>query len=296
MSESLASVGFIGLGIMGMPMAGHLARAGHPVTVFNRTLSKAEGARSFGARVAGNPRDLASGCRYLITMVTDGDAIRGMMEGADGLLSTEKRDLTWIQMSTIDVPSTREFAEAAEKKGWSFLDCPVTGSKKQVEAAELILLTGGEPKVLEDCRPLLLRLGKAVVHAGGVGAGTALKLCMNLVVAQMTTALAEAAALATAEGIDPAKVFEVIKQSPALDCGYFRIKEEAVLKRNFTPAFSLVNMLKDVRFMTAEAGRRGLPLPVTSAVQSVMEKSLSEGHGPDDLMSVYLTLRRGRKE
>ncbi len=296
MSEELATVGFIGLGIMGLPMAGHLARAGYPVTVYNRTPSKSEGALLFGARVARNPRDLASECRYLITMVTDGNAIRGIMEGPEGILSTEKRDLTWIQMSTIDLPSTHEFADAAEKKGWSFLDCPVTGSKKQVEESELILLAGGKPKVLEDCRALLLRLGKTVVHAGDVGAGTALKLCVNLVLAQMTTAMAEAAALATAEGIDPAKVFEVIKQSPALDCGYFRIKEESVLNWNFPPAFSLANMLKDVRFMTAEAGRRGQSLPVTSAVQAVMERSLAEGHGPEDLMSIYLTLCRGRKQ
>jgi 3-hydroxyisobutyrate dehydrogenase-like beta-hydroxyacid dehydrogenase len=171
----------------------------------------------------------------------------------------------------------------------------VAGSKKQVEAAQLILLAGGEDAVVGDCRPLLLKMGKHVAHAGGVGAGTALKLCMNLIVAQMSTALAESVTLAEAAGVDPAKIFEVIKQSPALDCGYFRIKETALLKKDFAPAFSLANMLKDVRFMNEEAASRGARLPVNQAVQALMETALAEGYGEKDLMSIYWSLRSGVK-
>lgn len=281
--SALPGVGFIGLGIMGMPMAGHLAAAGYPVTVWNRTAAKSEAAKGFGAKPVRTPREAADGARFLITMVTDPAAIRQAMDGPAGFLASMERGVTCIQMSTIDIVSTKTFAESAAKKGWAFLDCPVTGSKKQVEAAQLILLAGGEAEILEAARPLLLKMGRTVVHAGGVGAGAALKLCMNLIVAQMTTALAESAALAEGTGVDPAKIFEVLKNSPALDCGYFRIKEEALLKRDFSPAFSLANMLKDVRFMTAEAGRRGLDLPVTRSVQSLMEEALAANFGDRDL-------------
>ncbi len=289
--SDLPAVGFIGLGIMGFPMARHLSGAGYPVTVWNRNAAKADGAKSFGASVAKTPRVAVSGARFIITMVTGPDAIRQVMGGPDGFLSSDEKDDVWIQMSTIDIASTNEFAAAAKKKGWGFLDCPVTGSKKQVEAAQLILLAGGDAGVLDEARPLLLKMGKTVVHAGGVGAGAALKLCMNLIVAQMTTALVESASLAQATGVDPSKIFDVLKNSPALDNGYYRIKEEAVLKQNFSPAFSLANMLKDVRFMTKEAGRRGLKLPVTESVQSVMEDALAQGLGDQDLTVILKAAR-----
>jgi len=287
----LPPVGFLGLGIMGTPMARHLAAAGYPVTVYNRTPARAEAARaSFGARAAVSPKTAAEGARYVITMLTDAPAIDALMTGPDGFLAASNADAVWIQMSTIDVDSTRRFAEAARRKGWRFLDCPVTGSKKQVEAAQLILLAGGEAGLIDEAEPLLLKVGKTIVRAGDVGAGTSLKLCMNLIVAQMTTALAEATALAERLGVAPAKIFEVIKNSPALDSGYFRIKEGALLNRDFAPAFSLANMLKDVRFMNNEAGRRGLALPVNQAVQSLMETAAAEGRGGQDLSSILLTL------
>lgn len=281
--NDLPSIGFIGLGIMGFPMAKHLREAGYPVTVWNRGAAKADAAKSFGAKAAKTPREAASGARFVITMVTGPEAIRQVMNGPDGFLSSEAKNIVWIQMSTIDIASTGEFASAAKKKGWTFLDCPVTGSKKQVEAAQLILLAGGDARILNEARPLLLKMGKTIVHGGDVGSGTALKLCMNLIVAQMTTALAESAALAQSTGVDPAKIFEVLKNSPALDNGYYRIKEEAILRHNFSPAFSLANMLKDVRFMTKEAGERGLKLPVTESVQAVMEDALAQGLGEQDL-------------
>jgi 3-hydroxyisobutyrate dehydrogenase-like beta-hydroxyacid dehydrogenase len=125
--------------------------------------------------------------------------------------------------------------------------------------------------------------------------GTTLKLCMNLIVAQMTTALAESVALAEAAGLEPARIFDVVRQSTALDCGYFRIKEEALLKKDFQPAFSLDNLLKDVRFITKEASKRQLSLPVTNGALALLEESHQEGLGEKDVSAIYLTLAR-RKE
>ena len=156
----------------------------------------------------------------------------------------------------------------------------------------MILLAGAEEKDLQKIRPLISCMGKTVVHAGPVGAGTALKLCMNLIVAQMTTGLAEAVTLAEATGVHPKNIFDVLRSSPALDCGYFRIKEQAILKQDFSPAFSLANMLKDVRFMTKEASKRGTSLPVTKAVQGLLELASQEGYAHQDLMVLCRVLSR----
>jgi len=213
------------------------------------------------------------------------------MEGPEGFLAGAKKGLVWIQMSTLDIASTKVFAQIAETQGLVFVDCPVTGSKKQVEAADLILLTGTQAATLEFIRPVLLCLGKTVIETGSVGGGTALKLCMNLVVAQMTTALAEAVSLAEATGIDPAHIFQALRAAPALRCGYYDLKGEALLHKDFTPAFSLANLAKDVGFMVAEAQARGLELPVTEAVQKLLQKAKVQGHGEQDVAAVYLTLK-----
>jgi len=280
---------------MGLPMARHLAKAGYPVTVFNRTKEKTKAARSFGAKIADTSQEAAEGKHFLITMLTNPEAIRSVMEGPRGFLAASAPGLTWIQMSTVDVDSTLEFAKAAKRRGWDFIDCPVTGSKKQVEAAQLILEAGSEPEVLKRARPLLTCMGKTLIHAGPVGAGTTLKLCMNLIVAQMTTALAESAALAKASGLDPARIFEVLRQSTALDCGYYRMKEGAILNRDFQPSFSLDNMLKDVRFILKEAAKRQQPLPVTERASQLFEKASREGLGNQDVSAVYLALARPKE-
>ena len=279
---------------MGLPMARHLAKAGYPLKVYNRTGAKAAPAQAFGAQIVNTPREAATDVRVLVTMVTDPDAVSGLLKGRDGFLASPTPGVTWIQMSTLDIESVLTFAKKAAAKGWRFVDCPVTGSKKQVEAAELILLAGAEEKDLQKVRPLISCMGKTVVHAGPVGAGTALKLCMNLIVAQMTSALAEAVTLAEATGVNPKNIFEVLRNSPALDCGYFRIKEEAILKKDFSPAFSFANMLKDVRFMTQEASTRGISLPVTEGVKQLLELAAREGYSEQDVMAICRVL--GRKD
>src|ERR1017187_6080950 len=226
MCVALPSIGFLGLGIMGLPMARHLCDAGYHVTVFNRTDARTAQAQAFGAFAGTSPRHLAERCDILITMLTNPEAVRAVMEGPEGAWSHPKKGLVWIQMSTLDVESTLTLALEAARRGIVYVDAPVTGSKKQVESTELILLVGSLPEALAYVRPVLSRFGKTIMEAGPVGAGTALKLCMNLIVAQMTTALAESVALGEATGVRPEHIFDVLRSSPALDCGYFRIKEQ----------------------------------------------------------------------
>ncbi|HVO32686.1 MAG TPA: NAD(P)-dependent oxidoreductase, partial [Elusimicrobiota bacterium] len=177
-------IGFIGLGIMGLPMARHLRGDHYPVTVFNRTRSRAETAKDFGASIAGSPRELADRSEIVITMLTNPEAIRAVTDGPDGLFAHSRKQLTWIQMSTIDVQSTLSFARDAQARRITFVDCPVTGSKGPAENRQLILLAGGSAEALAYVDPVLRCFGQTIVKAGDVGAGTALKLCMNLIVAQ----------------------------------------------------------------------------------------------------------------
>jgi 3-hydroxyisobutyrate dehydrogenase len=295
MCVALPSVGFIGLGIMGLPMVRHLCNAGYPVRVYNRTPSKMTPAESYGAYAMPSPRQVAERSDILITMLTGPAAVDAVMNGADGALASPKKGLVWLQMSTLDLASTLHFAELAESRSLSFVDCPVTGSKKQVEAAELILLAGGASEPLQYVRPLLERFGKTIIEAGPVGAGTALKLAVNLIVAQLTTALAESVQLAEASGVDPALLFKVLKAAPALNCGYFTVKEASLLQREFTPAFALENMSKDVRFMLAQAAAQGIDLPVTQAVGKLLERAEAEGLGEQDVSAVLLALHKAPK-
>ncbi|OVE76117.1 hypothetical protein BVX98_06460 [bacterium F11] len=288
--SSKPTIGFIGLGIMGMAMAKNTQAKGYPVLVTNRSEGRRKEAKSEGLSVLSTPKEIADQSDAIVIMVTDSSGVQDVLKGPGGILQGEVRNKTVIQMSTIDEPSTLKFSIQAEEAGLYFLDCPVAGSKKQVEAGQLVILAGGDPEILEKWNGPLMAMGKAIVHAGGIGKGTALKLCMNLIVSQMTTALCESVALAKVQKISPEAIFDVIRESPAINCGYFQIKEKPILEDNFKPAFSLENMLKDVRFMDEAAKHHRLALPVTQAVRFLMEAARTEGFGKEDLISIKKVL------
>ncbi len=289
--ENKPRIGVIGLGIMGLAMAKNLSAVGYDVLATSRSHDRLKLANAAGLKTGSSPQEVAKSSDAIIIIVTDPKAVQNVLFGPGGIFEIPVRGKTLIQMSTIDVKSTLHFSRDAAEREMAFLDCPVTGSKIQVEAAQLILLAGGPAALIEQWRPVLLSLGKAIVHAGDVGQGTALKLCMNLIVAQMTTALVESKALAEALGIDPARIFEVIGHSPALNCGYFKIKEKALLNEDYTPAFSLANMLKDVKFMCDAAKERSQALPVTEAVRLVMEHAAHKNLGEKDLSVIAEVLK-----
>lgn len=292
----MPSIGVIGLGIMGGAMARNAKKAGFPVFVTNRSAAPRDAAKAAGLDVLSTAREVAEKADAIIVMVTDPAAVKAVLQGPDGVLSAENlKGKTLIQMSTIDEKSTQEISGLAFSKSMSFLDCPVAGSKKQVEEAQLILLAGGDAALIDQWHDLFSAIGKAVVHAGGVGKGTALKLCMNLIVAQMTSALCESVALAKVQELNPSKIFEVLGHSPALNCGYFKIKEAPLLNETYAPAFSLSNMLKDVRFMDQAAKSKKLNIPVTQAVKYLMEMAVADGHGDEDLTSISMLLKPAAK-
>ena len=283
-------IGFIGLGIMGRAMALNLVKAGFQVAVYNRTRQRTAEFADLGCEVAPTPRALAKMSDTVITMVADNAAMDAVTEGPEGVLGALSGGCSLLSMSTLSPAYTAALAKKCWKAGVGFLDCPVSGSKGAAESGKLVLLAAGEEAVIKRLSPVLKALGSAVVHAGPAPAGTALKLCVNLVVAQLTTALAEAAALAEAQGIAPALVFEALEKNPAMNCGYFALKKDNILKKEFPPAFPLKHMLKDARFMLEAAGSRNLKLPVTAAVETLLAKSYNSGYGDKDLSVVLSNL------
>lgn len=283
-------IGFIGLGIMGRAMAMSLVKAGFKVSVYNRTRRRTMEFADIGCEVASTPRALAKMSDTVITMVSDQTALEAVMEGPEGVFSAFSGGGTLVNMCTISPAYTAALAKKCFIAGVVFLDCPVSGSKGAAENGQLVILAGGEKSAVGKFSPVLKAMGRAVVYAGPAPAGTALKLCVNLIVAQLTTALAESAALAQALGIAPELIFETLSLNPALNCGYFDLKKDNILKKDFPPAFPLKHMLKDARLMLAEAAGKKLSLPVTAAVESLLEKSYNSGYGDKDLSVVLRNL------
>jgi len=275
---------------MGRAMALNLHKAGFQVSVYNRTRERTMEFADLGCQVAATPRALAKMCDTVITMVSDPAAMDAVIEGPEGVASAFAGGNSLINMSTLSPAYTLSLAKKCYTAGVAFLDCPVSGSKGAAEAAQLVILAAGDKAVVEKFSPVLRAMGREVVYAGPPPAGTALKLCMNLIVAQLTTALAEAAALAQAQGLDPALIFETLGHSPVLNCGFFGLKKENILKRDFSPAFPLKHMLKDARFMLDVAAGKKLELPVTAAVERLMTKSYNSGYGDKDLSVVLANL------
>ncbi|MCX5786187.1 MAG: NAD(P)-dependent oxidoreductase [Elusimicrobia bacterium] len=286
-------IGFIGLGTMGRAMAHNLVKARFSVSVYNRTRERVSEFADLGCEVAVTPRALAKACDMVITMVSDPAALDSVLEGPEGVFSAFLGGNTFINMSTVSVEYTAALAKKCFTAGVKFADCPVAGSKPLAESGQLIILAGGEPQTIEKLKSILLTMGRAVVYAGPAPCGTALKLCMNLIVAQLTTGLAEAAALAKAMQISPELIFEALDESPALNCGYFKAKKENILKQEYSPAFALKHMFKDTRFMLAEARKAGLDIPVTEAVEKLMAKSYNNGYGDSDLSVIFKILSKG---
>ncbi len=283
-------IGFIGLGIMGRAMAANLLKAGFQVSVYNRTRERTTEFADQGCQVASTPRALAKMSDTIITMVADPAAMDAVLEGPEGVLSAFLGGNTLINMSTLSPDYTASLAKKCYIAGVQFLDCPVSGSKGAAEQAQLVILAGGDKAVLDKLAPVFKAMGRSVIYAGPAPAGTALKLCINLVVAQLTTAITEAAALAEAQGIAPSLIFDTLAENPALNCGYFALKKNNVLTKDYPPAFPLRHMLKDARFMLAEAAKRKMELPVTAAAEKLMEKSFKCGYGELDLSVVLRNL------
>ncbi len=267
-----AKIGLIGLGLMGRPMGMNLLKAGHALTVWNRTASRADELVAAGATLAKSPREAAAGCDVLLTVVSDPPALEEVLWGSGGTtvgkeggaLSALRSGSMYIDCSTVSPALARKIADACAERGVRFLDAPMTGGDWGAKKSELIFMVGGDAATLKDAEPILGVLGKKWFHLGPNGAGQTIKLAMNLILALQVDALAEALALVTGAGLPGEKLVEVMQSSmaraPVLD-----IKSQNLLKGDYTPSFPLRLMHKDMGLALDLAKQLGIELPAATA-------------------------------
>ena len=269
---SKPKVGLIGLGLMGRPMGLNLLRAGHPLTVWNRTPARAESLVAAGARLASSPREVAEASDVLFTIVSDPPALEEVLWGSagktDGALGGLRRGSVYVDSSTVSPALARRIAAACAERGARFLDAPVTGGTRGAEKGELVFMVGGEAATLAEIEPVLGVLGKRWFHLGPHGAGQTIKLAMNLILALQVDALAEALALVTRAGLPGEKLVEVLQSSMAR-AAVLDVKAPLLLKGEYAPSFPLRLMHKDLGLALDLANQLGVALPATAAAREV---------------------------
>jgi 3-hydroxyisobutyrate dehydrogenase-like beta-hydroxyacid dehydrogenase len=269
-ASSKTKVGLIGLGLMGQPIGMNLLKAGHPLTVWNRTASRANELVASGAKLAASPKEVAAASDVLITIVSDPPALESVLWGADGkdsgALAGLKPGSTYIDSSTISPVLARKIATACAERKVRFLDAPVTGGDWGAKKGELVFMVGGDAATLKAVEPILGVMGKRWFHLGPNGAGQTIKLAMNMILALQVDALAEALALVTRAGLKGEDLVEVMQSSMARS-GVLDIKAPNLLKGEYKPSFPLRLMHKDLGLALELANQIGVALPATAAAR-----------------------------
>ncbi len=269
-ASSKAKVGLIGLGLMGQPIGMNLLKAGHTLTVWNRTTSRANELVALGAKLATSPKEVAAASDVLLTIVSDPPALESILWGADGkesgALAGLKPGGTYIDSNTVSPALARKIAAACAERSVRFLDAPVTGGDWGAKKGELIFMVGGDAGTLKSVEPILGVLGKRWFHLGPNGAGQTIKLAMNMILALQVDALAEALALVTRAGLKGEDLVEVMQSSMARS-GVLDVKAPNLLKGEYKPSFPLRLMHKDLGLALELANQIGVALPATAAAR-----------------------------
>lgn len=281
-SSSLPSIGFIGLGVMGAPMASHLAKAGHAVSLYDLATGLAsELARTMpNARGCESPREVAMNSDIVITMLPNGRVVREVVFGSAGLAEGFRRGALLLDTSSAEPWITRDIAERLGAQGVAMVDAPVSGAAWGAQAAELVFMVGGAPGDVERVRPLLDAMGRAVFHLGGLGAGHTMKCLNNLITAITLTATAEGLAIGTRCGLDPAVMTDVLNEATGGSWITRTHIHQRVLSRSFDDPFKLELMLKDMGIALDLAKEEGIPAPLSGVGHQLWQAAnLSRGQG-----------------
>jgi len=261
-------IGLIGLGLMGRPMGMNLIKAGHSLTVWNRTPARADELVAAGARFAKSPQEVAATCDFLLTIVSDPPALEQVLWSPCGAMQALKRGSIYVDSSTVSPALARRIAAACAERGVRFLDAPVTGGDWGAKKAELVFMIGGDAATLKEAEPVLNVMGKKFFHLGPNGAGQTIKLAMNAILALQVDALAEALALTTRAGIAGEKLVEVMQSSMARS-GVLDVKAPNLLKGEYVPSFPLRLMHKDLGLALDLGNQLGVALPATAAAREI---------------------------
>jgi 2-hydroxy-3-oxopropionate reductase len=275
------TIGFIGLGVMGDPMARNLIEAGHSLVVHNRSREPVQALAEVGAQAASGPREVAERSDVVITMLPDSAAVESVVLGEDGVLAGASEGDLLIDMSTIHPTVSVAVAQAAAERGVAALDAPVSGGDVGAKQGTLSIMVGGDAADVERARPLLEVLGKTIVHVGEAGAGQVVKACNQVVVAVTIAAVSEALVLGSKAGVDPERILDVLGGGLAAN-KVMEMRRTNFLEHDFTPGFRIDLHHKDLNIALESGDAYGVPLPVTGLVQQYMRALRAQGHGGDD--------------
>ena len=284
-------IGFIGLGTMGQPMVRNLLKAGFDVTVYGRRPEVVNELVSQGAVSASSPKEVAQASDVVITMLPDSPDVREVVTGENGVLSGARSGMAVIDMSTISPTVTREIAEVASKQGVDYLDAPVTGGETGAIAGTLSIMVGGKLEVFEKCLPILMAMGKNIVHMGDVGMGQTAKLCNQVICVINIQAACEGLMLGAKAGLDLEKLLSVVSAGSA---GSWMLSNLApkMLARDFEPGFKVKLQQKDLRLALSAADELSVPLPGTGLVHALFSAVEAAGMGEKGTQALITALER----
>jgi 3-hydroxyisobutyrate dehydrogenase len=284
-TENNTTIAVLGTGIMGAGMARNLLAAGMEVRAWNRTREKAEPLADDGAKVADSPAEAAEGADFVLTMLSDADAVAEAVDEG-GALSALADGGVWLQMSTVGIEGSERIAGIADEHGVAYVDAPVLGTKQPAEQGQLIVLASGPEEVRERCEPVFEAIGSKTLWIGSAGAGSRLKLVTNSWIVGLLGALAETVALARSLDVDPARFLEVIEGGP-LGLPYAQMKGQMMIEEEFPTSFSANLARKDAGLVLAAAEANGLRLPLAEAAAAHFDEAINAGHGEEDMAAIY---------
>jgi 2-hydroxy-3-oxopropionate reductase len=278
-------VGFIGLGLMGKPMAEHIVKAGYPLMAHNRSRAAVDELVAQGARAADSPREVAANSDVVITMLPDSPDVEAVLNGPDGMLAGARSGLIHVDMSTIAVTTTRRIAALEAEYEVIHIDAPVSGGEIGAQNATLTIMAGGNEYAVLAVEPIFKVLGKRITHIGPIGCGQVAKACNQIMVAAQMVALGELLIMAQKAGADPEKVVEAIKGGAA-QCWTLDNKPQRLFAGIRTPGFKASMQFKDLNIVMEMARTYGVPLPGTAANTQVFNAMISNGLGDQDNSAV----------
>ena len=281
-------VGFIGLGVMGKPMAMNLIKTGHVLTVYDHHDFNIRALEALGARPAGSSKQVAEESEVVITMLPDAPNVENATLEANGIMNGINAGSTYIDMSSISPIVTKKIAEAAQRRGVGMLDAPVSGGEKGARDRTLTIMVGGASRDFDASLPILQALGKNIIHCGGIGAGQTVKACNQILVAAVLEAASEALVLGTKAGVSPAIILQVISSGYAMKV--LEARGQLLLKRDFNPGFKARLHHKDLSIAMAVGSEYNAPLPVTGLIREMIGAMKALGRGDYDHTGIITIL------
>jgi len=282
----ITRVAFLGLGIMGAPMARNLLKGGFELSVWTHTEGKAERfASEHGAGAAATPREAAEGADAAVTMVVDSPEVEEVLLGGDGAAQSLNQGAVCVEMSTIAPSAAVKIARRLEQGGLLFLEAPVSGSRPKAEDGTLTIMAGGAERAFERARPLLEAMGEKIVQVGPQGHGQMAKVLTNTMAATHAAVLGEAVTIAREAGLDRDAFLQVAASSAGAST-VLDLKGKPMFEHDFEPSFKLEHMLKDVRHALAEARDLGVDPPLAEVVERLYADATEDGHGGDDFAAI----------